>query len=618
MGIKKTDRDTGPRTRVRFLATALAVVMATTAIPASQGAHAAADESTVAAAINSGAGRLGRKAAIPRILSNGDAAAYQRIFDLQKHGNWAAADREIAKLTDDVLKGHVLAQRHLHSGYKSRFPELKEWMDEYADHPDAESIHKMAKARAGKGDAGLKAPRYRPAAAVSTARVGDEESGNWEIPDLDGGSGSAKDRARLKGLKQKFRQLVRQDDFTAATQLFDSADFRRLGDKIDHDQLATVLAIRHFAKGDDAEVLRWAVPAAERSGDQLPQAHWVAGLAYWRSDKPEEARRHFEAVANARGSSWMIAAGAFWAARANLVAKRPEVVNHWLEIAAGYPRSFYGMLARRALGLSISYGWEAQPLTDVDTDLLQRLPAGRRALALLQLGMREQAEAEVHGLSANASENVAKSLLALAGAADMPDLVVRLGGAVARHDGRYHDSAAFPVPNWKPSNGWSVDRALVLAFARQESGFNPRAKSPAGAVGLMQLMPATARYLNGGAVSPAKLQEPEYNLALGQAYLKYLLANEAVRGNLFFLAAAYNSGPGNMQRWLSTVKHHDDALMFIEAIPNRESRVFIEKVMTNLWIYRSRLGQPMASMDAVVAGDWPYYEGMETPKGGRK
>lgn len=614
MGINETDRAAGQRNRGKVLAAVFAVVMTIIPVVAADAADATTDGSTVAAAINSGAGRLGRKVTLPRILAESDAALYPKIFDLQRQANWAAADREMAKLKDDVLKGHVLAQRYLHATYKASYAELKAWMDDYSDHPAAEAVHQLAKSRGGKNPAGLKAPRHRPVDAVSFNRVGDEDSGNWEIPDLDGGSAlSGRDRAKLKGIKQKFRQLVRTDNFDGATAIFESADFRRLADKVDYDQLATVMAIRQFAKGDDEQVLRWALPAAERSGDQLPPAHWVAGLAYWRLDKPAEARRHFEAVANARGTSWMIAAGAYWAARANLVARRPDVVNHWLEIAAGYPRSFYGLLARRALGLSITFGWEATPLTDIDADMLERIPTARRGLALLQLGNRDLAEQEFQGLASTAGEALAKSLLSLANVADMPDLVVRLGSVVARQDGRYHDSAAFPVPGWKPQSGWNVDRALVLALARQESAFNPRARSPAGAIGLMQLMPGTARFVSGGSVSAAKLVDPAYNLSLGQSYVKYLLSTDVINGNLFFLAAAYNSGPGSMQRWLESVKHHNDALMFIEAIPNRETRVFIEKVMTNLWIYRSRLGQPMTSMDAVCAGDWPMYDGMEKP-----
>jgi soluble lytic murein transglycosylase-like protein len=612
MCINKTDKAARRGKRGKVLATAFAAILSAASLFTVFAADASADESTVAAAINSGAGRLGRKVALPRVLSESDAAAYQKVFELQRQGNWGAADRELGKVKDDVLRGHVLAQRYLHAAYKTSYAELKEWMDDYADHPEADDVHKMALARGGKSVAGLKAPRHRPVDPVSFNMVNSEDSGNWEIPDLDAGSAlSAKDRAKLKAIKQKFRQLVRSDQFDEAKAILDSGEFRRLADRIDNDQLATVFAIRQFARGDDQEVLKWALPAAERSGDQLAQANWVAGLALWRLDRPEEARRHFEAVANTRGSSWMIAAGAYWAARANLVAKRPQVVNHWLEIAAGYPRSFYGLLARRALGLSINFGWEATPLTDVDVDLLQGIPTARRGLALMQLGKRDDAEQEFQGLAGTATEALSKSLLSLANAADMPDLVVRLGSVVARQDGRYHDSAAFPVPGWKPSDGWSVDRALVLAFARQESGFNPKAKSPAGAIGLMQLMPGTARFVNGVKVAPGKLTDPAFNLSLGQAYVQHLLTSNGIGGNLFFLAAAYNSGPGSMQRWLETVKHHNDALMFIEAIPNRETRVFIEKVMTNLWIYRSRLGQPMNSMDAVCAGDWPYYDGME-------
>ena len=100
-------------------------------------------------------------------------------------------------------------------------------------------------------------------------------------------------------------------------------------------------------------------------------------------------------------------------------------------------------------------------------------------------------------------------------------------------------------------------------------------------------------------------------MALGQRYLRHLLDDRAVGSNLFRLAAAYNGGPGNLRRWWAGVEHRDDPLLFIEALPSYETRVFIERVLTNLWIYRHRLGQPTPSLEAVASGRWPVYEGLD-------
>lgn len=576
-------------------------------VPAIADTVTSRDISAVTASMSVGAGRLGRKVSPPQVLGDADLALYEQIFDLQRRGQWALADRARNKLSDDVLDGYVLAQRYLHPLYKVRFGELKAWLDDYADHPAATDIHSLAKRRMGEGDGKLKSPvRKRVAGSVMLAGEG---ASNWEAITREGGAHlEAKARAKLRRLEARFRSLIKAGELAAAAEMLSAPELTRLADKADLDAMAAVLASHYFSEGNDSRALALALPAAERSGDVLPQVHWTAGMAQWRMGRPEQSRRHFEAVANADGSPWMVSAGAYWAARANLLAKRPQVVNHWLEIAASHPRTFYGLLARRALGLPISFTWESTPFTDVDSDIVLRTPTGRRALALLQLGKRDEAEEEMRRLAVGATPALARAMLSLAHIAEMPELALVLGGAVAARDGRFHDNADFPVPGWTPSNGWTVDRALVLAFARQESGFDPRAKSPAGAVGLMQLMPATARHLAGGSLNPEKLFDPTYNLALGQAYIQRLLADPVIDGNLFKLAAAYNSGPGNLGRWLDKMNYRDDPLLFIESMPSRETRGFVEKVMTNLWIYRARLGQPMTSLDAVVAGDWPLYE----------
>ena len=171
-----------------------------------------------------------------------------------------------------------------------------------------------------------------------------------------------------------------------------------------------------------------------------------------------------------------------------------------------------------------------------------------------------------------------------------------------------YDALSYPIPEWKPKGGWQVDKALVLALTRQESQFSPKAKSSAGACGLMQLLPSTAAHITKNQnlkKDNSPLLEAEYNMALGQKYVNYLLEKPFIDGNLFFLMTAYNAGPGNLLKWLKKADFNNDPLLFIEVIPARETRIYIERVMANYWIYQSRFGQELTGIKALSKGDWP-------------
>lgn len=236
-------------------------------------------------------------------------------------------------------------------------------------------------------------------------------------------------------------------------------------------------------------------------------------------------------------------------------------------------------------------------------------------MALLQAGETLRAERDLKLLVARHVDDFAGPVMALAARAGMPALAVKLDAVIYPNGGGF-DGAAYPVPPWVPKKGFAVDRALIYAIIRQESRFNPTAKSWAGARGLMQLMPRTASYvardrrLRGS--KRHSLYEPEVNLALGQKYIHILLKDAKIKGDLFLMAAAWNGGPGNLNKWRRQVDHLDDPLFFIETLPSRETRIFIERVLANLWIYRTRLGQPAPSLDAIAAGDWPVYTALDT------
>jgi soluble lytic murein transglycosylase-like protein len=353
--------------------------------------------------------------------------------------------------------------------------------------------------------------------------------------------------------------------------------------------------------------------AAARNGETAVLAHWVAGLIDFRKSNIPAAYDHFRAMAAVpyQEDSLRSAAG-FWAARTALAAGHPADVTPNLEIAAAYPFTFYGQLALAQLGRSYDFNWTAPELTQKKFDaLVEAEPRIKRAIALAETGQNSAADLELRWANGAIDEDRIPDLLAVAIALELPAAQIDIA---LSDDNPALQAGLFPVPDFAPENGFKVDRALLFALMRQESKFKTDATSRVGATGLMQLMPRTASYISGdrslrNKAGREKLYDPAYNMELGQSYVDYLMT-KAVGGDLFHLAAAYNGGPGNLRRWKRDVEI-EDPLLFIESIPNRESRDFVEKVLTNFWVYRARLGQPAPSREKVAAGELPLYEAID-------
>jgi len=543
----------------------------------------------------------------PKVLRPSDAARYGRIFLAQEKADWEFADREIALLQDERVLGHVRAQRLLHPKWRSSFDELKDWLARYGDHPDAEAIHRLAVARTPKGQKPPKAPAMaKPAAAPAV----DFEPAYRAAPVR-----SDAEQRRVGRLRGQLTARLRAGDPEDAAYLLARHGVQAGLDEVEFDRERAAIAAAFYAEGADKRAFQLASAAAERSRRHVTGADWTAGLAAWRLRDMTAAQRHFEALARSEtASAWNASAGGYWAARAYLRGRKPALVNEMLALAARQPLTFYGMLANRQLGREVGFGWDAPPLSAAEMHELLAIPAVVRAVALAQAGAFSRADIELGWAYRVADERLAVALLGLANRLETPGMQLKLAG-VRGDDGRRFDAAMFPIPPWAPEGGFSVDRALIYAFMRQESGFRAGAKSHAGAHGLMQIMPKTASFIEGDASYEAKgkarLLAPRHNMALGQKYLMHLLEDESVRGNLFMVAAAYNAGPGTLKRWLKSVKFDDDPLLFIESIPSRETRIFVERVVANFWVYRERLAQDSPSLDAVAAGLWPYYVALD-------
>lgn len=543
---------------------------------------------------------------LPEILGKLDIGLYRRIFMLQESGKWKAADRLIKRLDDKVLMGHVMFQRYMHPRkYRSRYKELKGWLAKYADHPGAARVYKLALRRQPKNDRRPKAP-VGPRTARGYADL--VVAANYRSPR----KRSRAQRRRVRQIQSRIRRNVQREILTVSQKYLDRMEVIKLLDTVERDALLSRVSAGWFYRGNAKKALALAGPVAERSRKLISNSDWIAGLSAWRLGNIKRAAHHFNALAHStKADGWNRAAGAFWAARAYLIDQQPAMVNPLLALAAEHPRTFYGLIAARQLGVELDLQWTPPPLTSAGVAQMDTVPSARRAIALAQVGRLHMAERELRRCYLQGDHLSGPALLALAHKLNLPAMQMRMAHGMRGGDNRPYDRALFPMPPWRPAKGFAMDRALIYAFMRQESGFNTRAKSPVGARGLMQLMPRTASFVAGDRSlrrrNKSKLYDPGFNLELGQKYLTYLLRDELVKGDLFHLAVAYNAGPGNLRKWLRKAKFNGDPLLFVESIPWRESRLFVERVLTNFWIYRERLRQDSPSLDAAATGHWPIY-----------
>lgn len=561
-------------------------------------------------------------------LDEEDAGRYRRIFALQERAEWDAADAEMAKLKDRRLVGYVLRQRYLHPDRRAGYEELARWMQDYGDLAGAERVHSLAQKRQPAGQRAPKPPRgeERVRLVGSLERLGglrtvaaseeDEDDSVTVAPRSRTVSRARSDRAAVA----RVEELLRSGRTGNALSLLNQDEFGGKLDTVQYDAARARIAASLYFSGETAQALTLASASAARSGDMLPEAHWIAGLAAWRLKQTDRAARHFQGMAAAGPRSpWKAAAADYWAARAlsRKPGKEKEAAEH-LAAAARYPHTFYGLIALRTLGTLHQVRWQAPDLNGRSLAAMAAKPAGSRAIALLQVGQRELAGMELQRIHPQGDPLVEQAMVALADRAGVATLSLRLGNAVAGPDGAPYAAALYPLPHWTPRDGFAVDRALVFAVMRQESRFDPRLVSSAGATGLMQILPSTAQHvrerhadIGSEDANRDALFDPSRNMELGQRYLTELLAMPEIDGNLFLATAAYNAGPGTLARWRRELSDITDPLLFIESLSFGETRDYVEKVMANFWIYQLRLGQETASLDAVADGKWPSYTPVE-------
>jgi soluble lytic murein transglycosylase len=367
-------------------------------------------------------------------------------------------------------------------------------------------------------------------------------------------------------------------------------------------------AAHRFARNAEAaiaayqELVRTAV--ALRRPEKAVEAYWNIGwLEYRRGRVPQAREALARALDVAEPSDPQMPQLLYWASRVERSRDADGGPSGYEQaLTSKFPYTYYGLLAQR--GRAADGALDGPPSDPVDGAALSALALTDRAAELVRLGWRNEAREELLLAtrrvppSSDRATEVADAL-ALLGADDEALRIVRRHFAPALERG----DAALSSTVWRrayPSHLLTairsrtedrVDPYLIAGLIREESVYDPRALSPVGAIGLMQLMPETGRRvareagLSGFAVE--QLYTPDVNLTLGVRYLADLLQRFA--GNEAYAVAAYNAGPEAVAKWLEAGPPRSIE-EFIEEIPFFETRGYVKRVLRSAWLYRGLYG----------------------------
>jgi len=388
------------------------------------------------------------------------------------------------------------------------------------------------------------------------------------------------------------------EDGAAELVLAFSKDATTLGDPALWADVRGQLARFFLRKGD----VRLAYKLAARhrlpvGGSDWVDLEWLAGYAAMKLGDAPTALKHFEALDAGVTTPISKSRAAYWRGRALTVMGHKTQAKAAFAEGAQWQSAFYGLLCAERIGAPIDPGFAKPPaLPDWHGAAFTADPLFEAAQLLHRAGAKDLAERFLLQLQENQPSNQVAPMAKLAEDWGNAHLALTLAKRAA-NEGQVLVRAYYPVPDLAPET-LSVREELALSIARRESEFDAAVVSKAGARGLMQLMPATAKMMAerlGEAFDAGRLTtDLAYNARLGSAYLAKL--EEEFGTSPVLLASGYNAGPGRPRRWIEERgdprSHSVDVVDWVEMIPYTETRTYVMRVSESLPIYRARLGRP--------------------------
>lgn len=351
-----------------------------------------------------------------------------------------------------------------------------------------------------------------------------------------------------------------------------------------------------LSAGDPARAYKAAAAYTEGPEGRLVEARFHAGwiaLSFLRDAKA--AVPQFEAMAKLSTLPDSVAQANYWLGRARAAAGDAAGAKTAYTTAAGYGTIYYGLLSRQALGLK-AVELRATPKAD-DSEIAFNSRDVVQGIGLLVSNHQPGLAAALLRTLTNSLSSGGEFVLAarLAQTVDAHHLAISIAD-IADKRGFPLDLFSFPKDGLPTGKLAEIDMAAIYAVTRTESRFQTDAVSSSGALGLMQLMPATAKETAkklGVSYSSAKLtSDGAYNAQLGSSYLATQLGR--YNGSLVLAAAAYNAGAGNADKWIAAFgdprNSNVDPVVWVELIPFQETRKYVQRVLGNYMVYRSRLG----------------------------
>ncbi len=531
--------------------------------------------------------------ALPRLLSSEDRAYYGSLYEAIDAENWDRVEVMLGQRSDGPLHGAALAHYYLHAN-SPRIPleRIEAWLDRYRDLPYAESLVRLGLTRGLEREYDLRRERQLVRQPGITRRTLPRTVNDGSMP---------------QSVSEAILGHIRNDDPDGARLLLDGVDATL--SSAARAEWRQRVAWSYYIENRDAQASAIAETVRDGgSGAWIAEGDWVAGLAAWRLGDCARAAQAFGRSAGSATNPELSSAAHYWASRSLVRCRQPEDAAEQLRGAARFPDTLYGMIAHEQLGKPLPETHTTPDLTERDWQRLSSEEAARLAVMLAEIGRREEADEALRWLVRTGDPDDFEAMGKLARALGLTGTQNFMAYNAPPRTGS-HPSLKYPVTFRQPIGGWRVDPALAFAHALQESNFRERVVSPAGAIGLMQIMPITQREYAASInmSSGADLKDPAVNLAFGQRTLEALGSAGYTQGRLPKVMAAYNAGPTPVARWENEVRDQDDPLLYMESLPYWETRSYVAIVMRNYWMYLRQADAPAPSRIDLAENDWPQF-----------
>ena len=530
---------------------------------------------------------------VPNVLSRSEQEYYGAAFSAIEKQDWSTVQRLLGERQDGPLHSVLRAKYYLApNSPKIELAQIQDWLRTGIQLPDAAQLGRLALKRGATEMPVLPAEQRFVSQPYAPKRVRPR---------------SVEDGTMPSSISSAILDRIKADDPDGARQLLDGIDASL--SSAARAEWRQRVAWSYYIENKDTAALAMAQTVSDGSGAWVAEGEWIAGLAAWRLADCETAAKSFEQAARQSTNSELTAAAYYWGSRASIRCRQPEKSAGLLRAAARLDETLYGMLATEQLGSALPKSYSSPDFSEQDWLQLRDTPNVRVAVALAEIGRTSLADQILRHQARIGNPQDYAALTRLARDLGLTSTQLWMAHN-APQGGQTEPASRYPTPNWTPVNGWRIDPALVYAHSLQESNFRPDAVSPAGARGLMQIMPDTAKYhapsLNMSA-SYTELSKPEVNMAYGQQTLESLRDSSGTQGLLPKVMAAYNAGLSPVTRWNSEVRCQGDPLLWMESIPYWETRGYVSIVMRNYWMYERQAGGESPSRSALAQGMWPKF-----------